>query len=64
MKDVIVEEIHRIRERLWEESKSLTPEQRRTKTRAAAECFQRELAKYRTPKDVPQETDQKEVITQ
>ncbi|MGL4944060.1 MAG: hypothetical protein ACRC46_12815 [Thermoguttaceae bacterium] len=45
--DEYVEEIHQIRARLYEESKSLTCEQRREKTHAASAWVRQRIAELR-----------------
>ena len=47
MNDEIVEEIRRIRKSLCEESKELTPEQRREKAHAASNWVQQQIEERR-----------------
>ncbi len=64
MNDEIVEEVHRIRERLYEEMKSLTSEERIAKTRIASQNVRAQIAKRRAQKGVENSSNRHEVVGQ
>lgn len=50
MNDEIVEEIHQIRERLYEETKEMSLEERQRRTRAASRWVQERIVEQRAEK--------------
>ncbi len=64
MNDEIVEEVHQIRERLYEEMKSLTPEERIAKTRTTSQDVRRRIAQIRASKAAEFSSSRLETIGQ
>lgn len=64
MNDEIVEEIHQIRARLYEETKDLTDEERIATTRAASLEVRKRIAKIRASKKSANTADQQKIINQ
>ena len=62
MNDEIIEEVHRIRECLYEETKMLTPDERRQKAHAASSWVQERIAEYRTRKNSEQSSERHSTI--
>ncbi len=62
MNDEIVEEIHQIRERLYEETKEMTPEERRAKSHAASCWVQQQIAERRARKAAEKQAGQQKLV--
>lgn len=62
MNDQIVDEVHHIRERLYEETKNMTTEERREKTRAASQWVREQIAQRRVEKKLDCESSHRETI--
>lgn len=62
MNDEIVEEIHQIRARLYEETKDLTNEERIATTRAASQEVRERIAQIRASKESANTADQRKIV--
>lgn len=62
MNDEIVNEVRHIRERLYEETKNMTTEERREKTRAASQWIREQIAQRRVEKKLDSESTHRKTI--